>query len=156
VSVCCRLAAPVPEEWAQDSDFLAEKMRRTPVREIMSIAVTCVDSELGHEEIEEVFDKTHTHSAPVVEDRGVLIGIVSREDLLRMRPETPGATCCVVDEVMNTRVPKLAESASLADAAIRLAASGTQPLVVVSKDDAVVGTVSPMDLVRWIAGTLAG
>jgi predicted transcriptional regulator len=155
LSVCCRVPTAL-EARVEGPDFLAEKMRRTAVRNIMSSAVTCVDSDLGWKETEDIFDSANIHAAPVVDDRGVLIGMVSRSDLSRMHPDRLDATCSVVDEVMNACVPKIGEWASLADTALLLATQDTQRLVVVSQDEVVVGTVSAMDLVRWIASACAG
>jgi CBS domain-containing protein len=147
-----------PGEWVT-------KLERTPVAEIMTTKVTCVDSELNLDEVAQVFEKKHIRAAPVVEDGGVLIGMVSKSDLVRGYGHEdeedeldqdchfpPNCVGVIVDDIMTTDVAKLRETASLAEAARMFAARGVHHIPVVTKDEIVVGMLSVMDLVRWMAG----
>ena len=64
---------------------LIDLLNRTRVTTIMAPSVTCVDSDLGLDEVATILARAKVHTAPVVEDTGILIGVVSRGDLLRAR-----------------------------------------------------------------------
>jgi len=130
----------------------------------MTAKVTCVDSELNLDELAHVFEKKHIRAAPVVEDEGVLIGMVSKSDLVRGCTHEdeadasdegghfpPNCVGVIVDGIMTTDVARLHETASLAEAARMFASRGVHHIPVVTKDEIVVGMLSVMDLVRWIA-----
>jgi CBS domain-containing protein len=149
-----------PGEWVRT-------LEQTPVTEIMTSKVTCVDSELNLDEVAHIFEKKHIHAAPVVEDEGVLIGIVSKSDLVRGYSTEdeedefgqdghfpPNCVGVIVDGIMTTDVAKLRETASLAEAARLFSTRDVHHLPVVTKDEVVVGIVSVTDLVRWIASQL--
>ena len=161
-SLWCRVPAQSLET-EEDSGDLSEKLDRTLVRSIMTVAVTCVDSELGLSQVAAVLEKDRLHLAPVVEDEGVLLGVVSRADLVRGRSTEedadenaprafpPDCIGLLVEDVMTMDVVKLSESASLSDAARLFARTGVHRVPVVARGDVVVGILSVMDLVRWIA-----
>jgi CBS domain-containing protein len=130
---------------------------------VMTTAGTCLDGELSLDEVAQIFEKANLRAAPVVEDEGILIGMVSKSDLARgcrqgegeERPRSrrfpPDVTGVIAEDVMTPDVVKLRESASLAEAARRFAESGAHRIPVVTTGDVVVGMLSLMDLVRWIA-----
>lgn len=162
-SLSCRVPVASLEAKSPPSD-LGTRLRRTPVSEIMTAKVACVDSELNMDELSHVFEKKHIRAAPVVEDEGVLIGMVSKSDLVRGCPHDgeedafeegrhfpPNCVGVIVDDIMTTDVARLRETASLAEAARMFASSGVHHLPVVTKDEIVVGILSVMDLTRWIA-----
>lgn len=160
VPVAALEGATPPSEWVRT-------LEQTPVTELMTTKVTCVDSELNLDEVAQIFEKKHIRAAPVVEDEGVLIGMVSKSDLVRGYSHDgeeeefdqdchfpPNCVGVIVDGIMTTDVAKLLETASLADAARLFATRGVHHLPVVTKDEVVVGMVSVTDLVRWIASKL--
>jgi len=160
-SLWCRVPAQAVEE-RDDCGELSEKLERTPVSAVMTATVTCVDSELDLNEVAGVLKRARLHAAPVVEDAGVLLGVVSQSDLLRGRSTDdddaeaedrfpPDSVGLLVEDVMTTEVAKLAECAPLAEAARVFARNGVHLIPIVSNEDVVVGTLSVMDLVRWIA-----
>jgi CBS domain-containing protein len=143
---------------------LGKRLRNTPVSEVMTAKVTCVDSGLNLEELARVFEKQHIRASPVVEEDGVLIGMVSKSDLVRGHSHEdeedafdegahfpPNCVGVIVDSIMTTDIAKLQETASLAEAARLFAARGVHHIPVVTKDEVVVGILSVMDLARWIA-----
>jgi CBS domain-containing protein len=163
-SLWCRVPAASVEAESPPGD-LGTRLRRTPVSEVMTAKVTCVDSELNMEELAQVFEKKHIRAAPVVEDGGVLIGMVSKSDLVRGCTHEdededafdegghfpPNSVGVIVDGIMTTDVARLQETASLAEAARMFAAKGVHHIPVVTKDEVVVGMLSVMDLTRWLA-----
>ena len=148
------------------SQGLGQRLRSTPISEVMTAKVVCVDSDLNLDELAHLFEKKHIRAAPVVQDEGVLIGMVSKSDLVRgHRHEDedaedafeedghfpPNCLGVIVEGIMTTDVAKLPETASLAEAARLFAARGMHHIPVVTKDEVVVGMLSVMDLARWMA-----
>lgn len=84
-------------------------------------------------------------SAPVVDGEGRPLGIVAEVDLLRGKP---GAK---VSDAMTRVALSVAEGAPLPRAAALLAANGLERLPVVSADGVVVGVLSALDVVKWLA-----
>jgi CBS domain-containing protein len=164
-SLRCRVPAASIQAESTPSD-LGTRLRSTPVSEIMTAKVTCVDSELNMDELAHVFAKKHIRAAPVVDDVGVLIGMVSKSDLVRGCTHEdedeedafdegghfpPNSVGVIIDGIMTTEVAKLRETASLAEAARMFASKGVHHIPVVTKDEIVVGMLSVMDLTRWLA-----
>ncbi|WP_224243566.1 CBS domain-containing protein [Hyalangium gracile] len=169
-SLQCRVPSASAEAEGTPDD-LGTRLRTTPVSEVMTAKVTCVDSELNLDELAHVFEKKHIRAAPVVEDGGVLIGMVSKSDLVRGCTHDeedeedaleegghfpPDCLGVIVEGIMTTDVARLVETASLAEAARMFASRGVHHIPVVTKDDVVVGMLSVMDLARWIASQAEG
>jgi IMP dehydrogenase len=125
-------------------------LANTPVSAVMTSQVTCVDGELDLEEVDRIFRAAGIHGAPVVEDRGVLLGVVSQSDLVQGDSQPGDRVGVLVEDVMTTEVVKLPESASLADAARYFADKKVHRIPIVGSDDVVVGVLSLSDLIRWI------
>ena len=83
--------------------------------------------------------------APVVDGEGRPIGWVAEADLLRARP---GAK--VADAMVRTAL-SVAETAPLSRAAALLAAQRLECIPVVSADGVVVGVLSALDVLAWLA-----
>ncbi len=83
--------------------------------------------------------------APVVDGDGRPVGWVGEAELLRARP---GAR---VADAMRRAAPSVAELAPLSRAAAVLAAHGVDRLPVVSADGLVVGVLTALDVVSWLA-----
>jgi CBS domain-containing protein len=164
-SLMCRVPAASIRAESPAGD-LGTRLRSTPVSEVMTAKVTCVDSELNLDELAHVFAKKHLRAAPVVNDEGVLIGMVSKSDLVRGCSQDdedaedtfdegshfpPNSVGVIVDGIMTKDVASLRETASLAEAARMFSSRGIHHLPVVTKDEVVVGMLSVMDLARWIA-----
>lgn len=161
----CRVPTTSLQVASSPSD-LGARLRRTPVTEVMTANVTCVDSELNLEELARVFEKKHHRAAPVVDDRGVLIGMVSESDLIRGSAHEeeeeegaseegghfpPNSVGVIVEDIMTADAARLRETATLAEAARMFASRGGYYIPVVTKDEIVVGMLSVMDLARWTA-----
>jgi CBS domain-containing protein len=133
------------------------------VRAVMTPVVTCVDGELGLDEVAQLLEGRGLHSAPVVDSDGVLVGMLSKSDLVRGHARDlersegevdrfpPDCLGLLVEDVMTRDVLRLRETDSLAEAARLFADRGFHQLPVVSKEEVVVGILSVLDLVRWMA-----
>ncbi|MCB9508116.1 MAG: CBS domain-containing protein [Myxococcales bacterium] len=80
----------------------------------------------------------------VVEDSGVLVGIVSALDVLRVAPEARGET--PVSDVMAADVQTIPMTATIRDTLDRFAAASFSALPVVDATGKVVGIVTTTDL----------
>jgi CBS domain-containing protein len=126
-----------------------ESASTTCVRELMAHDVICVSPAMRVSEVVRLLDQSDISGAPVVDERGAPIGIVSKTDLLRAwsRPSAEDR----VAEIMTPLTFGVAEDTSIARAAAMMAYEGVHRMVVLSNDGVVVGLLSALDLARWIA-----
>jgi CBS domain-containing protein len=149
---------------------------RTPVSAIMSKAV-CVDANLSLEQLKALMLKRGFSGVPVVDGAGRAIGVVSKTDLVRDQFETldadleadelteapklgPGSHAALiargtVAEVMTPLPLTVPEHLSISQAAAIMASREIHRLPVVSSAGTVVGIVSSLDIVRWLADQAA-
>lgn len=156
----------------------ADAMRVT-VFQVMSREVICLKPEASVESLRATLVENGISGAPVVDDAGKVVGIVSTTDVVRdqhERGETmeqseqvrlhskggvtyspgpgyrmidPGAT---VGDVMSRKVITIRENTSLAQASELMARNHVHRLPVVSDGGKVVGLVSSLDILGWVAG----
>lgn len=112
--------------------------------------VTCLDSDLGSAQGLAALGSSGLTSAPVVDDNGVLVGVVSLTALARMR-EGDGFE---VEDAMNTNVVTATQSATVAEVARLMAEHSLERVPVVTAGGHLVGVVTAMDVVRWLAERL--
>ena len=149
---------------------------RTPLWQVMRPCVVCVRQDLGIDALMSLFVGFDLRSVPVVDEAGRPIGVVSRSDLVNhwyesenaappMRAQGPNGSpgeflgsgfhavpaAQTVADVMMCIAFTLCEDASLSHAAALMAYEGVPRIPVVSFEGKVVGIVSSMDVVRWLA-----
>jgi CBS domain-containing protein len=102
-----------------------------------------------------LLDQHHIHGLPVVDDAGLLVGVISATDMLRARTTEhlwaawPGLK---VRHLMSAPPITIGLDATLEEAAATMEAEQVHRLVVVGDDDgAPVGILSTSDIVRVIA-----
>jgi CBS domain-containing protein len=98
----------------------------------------------------EVLDTAGVTSAPVVDDNGVLVGVVFLSTLARLRQ----AEELEVEDAMITDMITAPQGATVREVARLMATHRLERLPVVSNDGHLVGVVSAMDVVRWLANHL--
>lgn len=140
-----------------------------PVAKVMTRDVLTLSPEMGLTQAITLLIDRGVAAMPVVERGGVLVGILSESDLLRVlgRGDTHGhprllelarsedlrasfalrAEGARVDAVMTRRVATAAETTTLAEAALLMAGHGVKRLPVL-REELLVGIVSRSDLVR--------
>jgi CBS domain-containing protein len=149
----------------------------TPISNIMTREVVCVRPDLSAEALAMLFFERGLHGAPVLDENDELIGFVSQADLLRNRYESsetqevrlrvpteegaqydlgPGfhleeIAKSTVRELMMPIAISLEESAPITLAAALMATEGVHRVPVVSKRQKVVGILSALDILRWLA-----
>jgi CBS-domain-containing membrane protein len=119
---------------------------RTPVSSIMSRDVVCIPLDSDVEAMAQFFFEHDIHAAPVLDEEGELVGFVSWGDLLRRARSGDR-----VRDVMTPIAITLSESSSLTMAAALMAFEGVQRIPIVSTTGDVVGILSALDVMRWLA-----
>lgn len=141
--------------------LLPPLLEHSRVGELMHRDVHCVGEELSAEELARLFATHQLSGVPVVDEDERLVGVVSRTDLLRapedeeevvpvLHPERAGATAA---ELMNPAPVVVREELSVPQAAAMMAAAHVHRVLVVSAEGSVVGILTTMDVVRWVART---
>jgi CBS domain-containing protein len=119
---------------------------RISVTAIMTRDIVCARPELSVTALRELLLQNHIGCVPIVDDRGRPKGIVTKLDLVeRAEPALTAA------EVMMPLAITLNTHATIAHAAAMMAIEDVHHLMVVGTDHALVGVVSTMDIVRWLA-----
>lgn len=131
---------------------VAEAALRVRVGSILGLESLCVRSDMRVRAAAELFDARSLRSVPVVDEARRLVGVVSKTDLLRRtqsrrRPQT-------VAEIMNRSVRRLPEDTSLVTAISLMAFERLDEIPVVDANDQLVGVVTAIDALRWMAGAL--
>lgn len=131
---------------AAEQDNLSAAAVRTPLSDIMTGDVLCVFPDLRVEHLIDLLVESNVSGAPVVDDGGRPIGIVSKSDLVR-----GFAAGTTVADIMMPLAFTLPETASLSRAAALMAFEGIHRIPVVSSKGRVIGIVSALDITRWLA-----
>jgi CBS domain-containing protein len=142
---CLGQASPRRAAAREPGDAEPSLADRTPVQEAMTRTVLAVQADLTLERARKLFLERDIGGAPVVDDEGRPLGILSKTDLLRA-----GAGTLVAD-AMSRNVLTLPELAPISEAAALLAAEGVHRAPVLSREGRVVGIVTVLDLLRWLA-----
>ena len=148
------------------------------VFQIMSREVICLKPETTVESLRAILVENGISGAPVVNEHGKIVGIVSITDVVRDQHErgetedheevrlpsgggvnySPGPGFRVMDpgatvaDVMSPKVITIKESTPIAEAAALMAKNHVHRLPVVSDAGKVVGLVSSLDILGWLAG----
>lgn len=126
---------------------LHERADSTPVSRIMSLNVQCVTEDVTVGALTSALLEGGISGAPVVDKHGRPIGIVSKTDLVRsgVAPSTP------VKDIMTSMSFTLHEEQSVSKASALMAYEGVHRLPVVDDAGTVVGLVSSLDILHWLA-----
>lgn len=165
---------PLATEPPLDEHLRARRVRsgadRIPLSAIMTGDVICVRSDLSIETLAALFVDRCITGAPVVDESGRPIGVVSKSDLVQaglelndlgevdesveelpqgfhLEPSSRGT----VADIMMPMAFVLPENATLSHAAALMAYEGVHRVPVVATNGKVAGIISSMDVVRWLA-----
>jgi CBS domain-containing protein len=133
-----------------------------PARRIMSREVVCAREDLDAAALIDLMVRRRIGCVPVVDERGRPIGMVTKTDVVEQQLAaslngTPGAA--TAGELMMPMAITLDEHATVAHAAAMMAVEDFHHVAIVSDGGALIGVVSTMDIVRWLAandGIIAG
>lgn len=133
------------------------------VDELLGPDSLCLDGDLPVSEALVLLATRGLTAAPVVDDRGTFIGCARLAALQRLHEEDLAlaqrrldVAPQVVDDALLPPVAMVRPDTPLAEAARLIAKHGLHQLPVVSADGQVVGVLTPMDLVRWLANRAGG
>jgi CBS domain-containing protein len=156
----------------------AKRVSSVRVADVMTRNVVCVEESLSVEALTGLFLERGFSAAPVVDDNGKPVGIVSKTDLLREvhdRADTEERlpdrrvgrreervelglgfqitriARATVGEIMTPIPLTLNQDAPLSEAAALITLGGVHHLPVVRQDGKVVGILSTLDVVCWLA-----
>ncbi len=171
-TLTCRRGA-LEQDAARSRRRRPTEASRLPLSSVMTGDIVCVRPGLTIEALAALFVDRRISGAPVVDDSGRPIGVVSKSDLVRARVEDGVALVAdvwrpedawtvhgfhlepqsagTVADIMMPLAFTLPEDATLSQAAAIMACEGVHRVPVTAGDGTIVGIVSAMDVVRWLA-----
>lgn len=131
-----------------------------PLADIMSRELVCARPDLEISVIVSLMAQHRVGCIPVVDDRRRAIGVITKLDLVEQLDASlraDGLPCDLAartaEEVMMPLALVLDEHATVAHAASMMLLEDTHHVLVIRKDQELVGIVSSKDIVRWLART---
>jgi len=144
-------------------------MPQRPVKAVMKRDVVTLRPEMTARDAERVLAEHRIGGAPVIDDEGRLLGVVSQSDLVRLDAAPPSAASAGafftdvsdyrdleripaneslvrVAEILQPRVLAIPPDAPLAEAAARMREHRVHRLLVIGDDRRLCGVVSAIDL----------
>jgi CBS domain-containing protein len=121
----------------------------TLVTALMTDEVVCVRPELRVRALAELLGARQIGGAPVVDGNGRVIGMVSKTDIVEVHGRDADL---LVGDIMMSVAFTLDEQATIAQAAAMMAVEGVHRIPIVTRSGDVVGIVSALDVLRWVAG----
>ncbi len=122
---------------------------QVPVTQIMTRDVTCARRDLAAKALAELMVKNHIGCIPVVEALGRPIGMVAKRDLVEALAEDGRDR--TANELMMPLAITLGPQATIAHAAALMATEDIHHTMIVDRSGQLIGVVSSMDIVRWLA-----
>jgi CBS domain-containing protein len=123
-----------------------------PLTEIMSRDITCARRDLDADRVAELMVINHVGCVPVVEEPGRPIGMITKLDLVaHLVTNHGGLAMQTAGSLMMPMSIALKAEASIAHAAALMASEDIHHLCVVDGEGRLIGVVSTMDIVRWLA-----
>lgn len=116
--------------------------------DVMERDVVCVSPDLEVGALRELLLERGISGAPVVDREGRPIGVVSKTDVLQACESRSAER---VTDIMMPVSFKLTEAAPLGQAAALMAFEGVHRIVVVNTAGMVVGILTTIDVMRWLA-----
>ena len=133
---------------------LATLADSTPISALMSSNVCCVRPDVSVQALASLLIEGGLSGVPVVDERGAPIGVVSQADLVRHHYESGTGSRqppWTVGDIMADVSFILDEGASVSQAAALMALESIDRIPVVDAADQLVGTLSSLDVLYWLA-----
>ena len=127
-----------------------------PLTDIMTRSITCARRELTAERVAELMVSNHIGCVPVVDEAGHPVGMITKLDLVErivaLDGNTPeGLANQTAGTLMMPLSLTLNDRATIAHAAALIAIEDIHHVSVVDGAGRLIGIVSTMDVVRWLA-----
>lgn len=142
------------DEALTDAHALRTLAEATTVSEVMNPDVVCLSMDTTIDAVVDLFLEKDLSQAPVVDALWRPLGMVSKNDLLRLfdaHQQTGKRAYSRVSEVAVPQVVSIHRDASLSVAAALMANEGVHALPIVAHGGEVVGVISTLDIIRWLA-----
>ncbi|HTR50376.1 MAG TPA: CBS domain-containing protein [Kofleriaceae bacterium] len=126
---------------------------RVPLTEIMSRNLTCARRDLDADTVAELMIANRIGCVPVVEEPGRPIGMITKQDFIEQVGTVDGSeiTPRTAEELMMPLAITLPDTATIAQAAAMMASEDIHHVPIVDREGRLIGIVSSMDIVRWLA-----
>jgi acetoin utilization protein AcuB len=121
-----------------------------PVSTVMTKEVVTARSDERLTAILALMEGHHISAIPIIDERHRPVGIITRSDLLRIRMQGE-IDHLTAGEIMTPYVVWLPPGAPIASAAAAMFAERMHHALVLAEDRRVVGILSSLDLLRWLA-----
>jgi CBS-domain-containing membrane protein len=144
----------MPVDAVTDADALRALAEATSVSEVMVTEVVCLSMDTSIDAVVDLFLDKDLAQAPVVDAAWRPLGMVSKNDLLRLFDAQERGLVSAQARVSQVVVPSVISihpNASLSVAAAIMANEGVHALPIVAPGGEVVGVVSTLDVIRWLA-----
>lgn len=146
-----------------------QRPEQVPIADVMHKHTHCVTEQQSVAELLALFLRQGISAAPVVNDNGTPIGFVSKTDVIRelredheknsgaieqqVQPwwDTARLSQLTVGEIMTPTLYTFSPMTTVADATATMAFEGIHHIPVVAESGALVGMLSSLDVLRWIA-----
>ena len=122
------------------------------IKDIMTKRVYTVDAEASAEEAAWGLTRRHIGGAPARDAQGNLVGVLSSSDLVNPEPAQWIRGEATVGDLMNPDVISLYADDPALTAVIEMARRDIHRIIVLDDDSKLAGIVTPMDVVRALAG----
>jgi CBS-domain-containing membrane protein len=126
-----------------------------PARRIMSREVVCARDDLEVGTLTDLMMRRHIGCIPVVDERGRPIGMITKFDLVEQlfaaRSDRAARAPTTAGQVMMPLAISLDEHATIAHVAAMMALEDVHHVAIVAGSGALIGVISTMDIVRWLA-----
>jgi CBS domain-containing protein len=122
-----------------------------PVSAIMTTNVIAVREDLTLDALARMFLDHRISGAPVVDSGDRVVGVVSKTDLVVVPEEERFAPRVTVADIMMPLAFSLGEHATLAQASALMVVEGVHRVPIVSDDGCLIGILSTLDVLRWLA-----
>ena len=136
---------------------MEDEARRVTVGEVMTTHVRTARGDQSLHEIWYMLGEERCHHIPIVDGEGVLLGMISSRDLVRVARDKSVSklSASVVGEttareVMSRSVETIAHDASVDDAIERIGQGDLHALVVVDEHGELAGIVTDRDLLHYL------
>jgi CBS domain-containing protein len=125
-----------------------------PITWIMTREVYCACEDLDLDELINIMMRHRIGSLPIVDHDGVPVGMVTKQDLVEQLIAARGSSAApaqVAGQLMMPLAFILDERATVAHAASLMSLEGIHHVVIVADSGCLIGIVSALDVVRWLA-----
>ena|SRR5436190_10275046 len=122
------------------------------IKDIMSKRVYVVDAEASADEAAWGLTRRHIGGAPARDKEGNLVGVLSSSDLVNPEPAQWIRGDATVGDLMNPDVISLYADDPAMAAVNEMAKRDIHRIIVLNEESKLAGIVTPMDVVRALAG----